>query len=129
MVFLYVASGAALGGMARYALGGWVHGWAGDGFPWGTFVINGLGSLLIGFVIGTFESLPVAAETRAFVTVGLLGGFTTFSAFSLETVALMREGEWLRATAYSLGSVGVGIMAVLLGLGVASVIAGAGPRS
>ena len=129
MVFLYVASGAALGGMARYALGGWVHGWAGGDFPWGTFVINALGSLLIGFVIGTFESLPVAAETRAFVTVGLLGGFTTFSAFSLETVALMREGEWLRATAYSLGSVGVGIMAVLLGLGVASVIAGAGRGS
>lgn len=122
MILLYVAIGAALGGVARYGLGVWVHSWAGADFPWGTFAINAVGSLLIGLAIGAFEELPVSVETRAFVAIGLLGGFTTFSSFSLETVALMRNGAWLPAAAYSLGSVGVGIAAVLLGLGVATIV-------
>ena len=122
MILLYVGLGAALGGMARYGFGGWVHGWAGAAFPWGTFAINAIGSLLIGLALGVLEGVPASPETRAFVAVGLLGGFTTFSTYSWETVALLREGEWLRGALYSLGSLGIGLVAVVLGLGAAAFI-------
>lgn len=122
MILLYVGLGAAVGGMARYGLGGWVHGWAGTGFPWGTFAVNALGSLLIGLALGLLEAVPATPETRAFIAVGLLGGFTTFSTYTYETIALLRDSEWLRAGLYSLGSLGLGLVTVALGLGVAEFI-------
>lgn len=122
MIPLYIAAGGALGALARYGLSGWVQGWAGASFPWGTFAVNVIGSLGIGFAFGFLEGAPVSAELRALITVGLLASFTTFSTLTYETVALLREGAWLRAGAYSLGSLAIGLAAVMIGLGAASAV-------
>ena len=122
MIPIYIAAGGAVGAVARYALGGWIHTWAGSRFPWGTLTINVLGSLLIGFSLRYLEALPASPELRALVTIGLLGGFTTFSTYTYETVALLRDGEWLRGVLYSLGSLGVGLVAVAIGLAVAGFV-------
>ena len=86
--------GSALGGMARYVCSGAVARRFGERFPWGTLVVNVLGS----FVIGLFASLvAVDPAVRRFVTVGFCGGYTTFSSFSLQTLALARDSEWRQA--------------------------------
>lgn len=118
MILLYIAIGGAAGALARYGLGGWIQGRAGFGFPWGTLVVNVLGCLLIGFSLRYLEAVRLTPEVRAFVGVGLLGAFTTFSTFGYETVALLEEGAWARAAAYSVGSVILGIAAVYLGIAV-----------
>lgn len=116
MILLYIAAGGAAGALARYGLGAWVHTWAGAAFPWGTLVVNGLGSFLLGFALRVMESTTASPELRALITVGLLGAFTTFSTYSYEAVALLRDGEWGRASAYALGSVALGLAAVGAGL-------------
>lgn len=115
MIWLYIAIGGAAGAVARYGLGGWIQDRAGFGFPWGTLVVNVLGCLLIGFAVRYLETVRLPAELRALMGVGVLGAFTTFSTFSYETVALMEEGAWGRAAAYSLGSLALGIVAVYAG--------------
>ena len=122
MLLLYVAVGGAMGALARYGLGGWVHTWAGTRIPWGTFVVNASGSLLIGLALRFLEGVPSTPEVRALVSIGLLGAFTTFSTYTYETVALVRSGEWARAGVYSLGSLAVGVLAVAVGLGAAGMI-------
>jgi fluoride exporter len=119
MMLLYLATGGAIGTMARYALAGWVYDHASTGFPSGTFAVNAVGSLLIGFVMRYLEVVAVAPEMRGFLTIGLLGGFTTFSTYSYETVALMRDGEWATAGGYAVGSVVVGLTAVMIGFAIA----------
>jgi len=97
-----------------------VQRWTGSPLPWGTFVVNAIGSLAIGFVAAlALERTLVSPAARLFVITGVLGGFTTFSALSYETVALLRDGQWLAATSYALGSVvvGVGVAAALAGYG------------
>lgn len=116
MIVLYVALGGAAGAVARYGVGGWIHGVVGPSFPWGTFVVNVVGSFLLGFSVAFLDGLPVGPETRAMVTVGFLGAFTTFSTYSYETVALLRGGEWTRGVLYSLGSLTLGLLGVLLGV-------------
>lgn len=116
MILLFIAVGGALGAMARYGLGTWVQERAGFGFPWGTLAVNVLGCLLIGFAVRYLETVRVSDELRAFIGIGVLGAFTTFSTFSYETVALLEEGAWGKAALYSLGSVVLGIGAVYVGL-------------
>ena len=116
MVLLWIAVGGAIGAVARYGLGAWIHARTGPGFPWGTFAVNLIGCLLIGFLLRYMDALVVSAETRAFVLVGLLSSFTTFSTYSYETVALLREGHLRQASLYSLGSLGLGVAAVYIGL-------------
>jgi fluoride exporter len=99
-VYLWVALGSALGGLARYACSGWVAQRFGETFPWGTITVNVVGSFLIGLVAtltGPDGRLLVPGHARDFVMIGVFGGFTTFSSFSLQTLALAREGEWLGA--------------------------------
>lgn len=120
MLLVYIALGGAAGAVLRYGVGGWIHGWAGPGFPWGTFVVNVSGSFLIGLSFRWLESTAASPETRALVTIGLLGAFTTFSTYSYETVALLRDGEWGRGAAYALGSLVLGLLAVGAGLWTAS---------
>ena len=118
MTFLWVALGGALGSMARYGCAGLAARWVGATFPWGTLFVNVAGSLTIGFVatlISPDGRLLVSPDARAFVLVGLLGGFTTFSSFSLETLNLARDGEWLWAAANALGSLVLCLMAVWVG--------------
>jgi len=101
-LYLLIMVGGALGSGARYWCSGFVADVLGPEFPWGTIIVNVVGSFIIGFfnaVSGPDGRLLVGTETRQFVMVGLCGGFTTFSSFSLQTLNLMREGEWLPAGA------------------------------
>ena len=114
---LAVALGGALGSALRWWLSGLVQHWSGSAFPWGTFAVNALGSLAIGFIAAlAFERALVPPVARLFVIVGVLGGFTTFSAYSYETVSLLRDGQWLAAAGYAGGSVVAGLAGALAGL-------------
>jgi CrcB protein len=118
-----VAAGGALGSCARWWLGGWVQRRAAAAsgalplFPAGTLAVNLLGCLLVGFLValaeerGAFDPL-----VRVFLLVGVLGGFTTFSTFGFETVALARDGNWLLAATNVAASVGGGLAGVWMGL-------------
>jgi CrcB protein len=119
VTLLVVAVGGALGAVSRYAVSGWVQQAAGGFFPWGTMVVNVLGSLLIGFVLVWLQATVASAEMRQLVAIGFLGSFTTFSTFSYEALALARDGEWWRAGGYTLGSVALGLAAVGVGAALA----------
>jgi len=111
-----VALGGAFGSMLRWGLSGAVQRWSGSAFPWGTFAVNASGSLAIGLIAAlALERALVPPAVRLFSIVGVLGGFTTFSAFSYETLALLRDGQWLAAAGYAGGSVAVGLIAAMLG--------------
>jgi CrcB protein len=127
--YSWVAIGGALGSISRYWMSTAVTGIAGEAFPWGTLLINVLGS----FVIGWFGTLtlsegpwPASVETRLFVMVGLCGGFTTFSAFSLQTLDLLRDGKSLLALMYILASIVLCVGGTALGH---YLIVGIGPRA
>ena len=114
---LLVAVGGACGSVARWLLSGWVQRLNPvSGFPWGTIVVNGTGSLAIGLVLGlSLERALVPPNARLFLVTGVLGGFTTFSAFSWEALALLRNGQWPAAAGYVLGSLVVGVLGALAG--------------
>ncbi len=118
MTPFWIFVGGGLGSLARFALSGAIAHRFGETFPWGTFVINVLGS----FVIGFFATLTgpegrhwVGPTGRQFFMTGVLGGFTTFSSFSLQTLNLAREGDWLRAAGNAIGSLTICLVAVALG--------------
>lgn len=112
--YLLVMLGGAIGSALRYGLGAWVQGLAGPGFPLSTFLINISGSFLIGIVLRLSLEGMLSPEARLLLAVGVLGGFTTFSTFSFETLSLVQQGEWGKALTYVLGSVGLGFGAVWL---------------
>jgi len=120
LLYLYLSAGGVIGTLARYGLGKWIPTWAGTDFPWHTFAINLAGSLVLGFAMRAFETLPVTPEVRGLIAVGFCGAFTTFSTFSFETVTLLQDGHWARAALYAVGSVAVGLLAVFAGLALAS---------
>ncbi len=104
--------------MARYWCSGVIARTFGETFPWGTIIVNASGSLIIGFLATLMSPdgrLLVPPDARAFLTLGLCGGYTTFSSFSLQTLHLVRDGEWLWATANVLFSVILCLAAVWLG--------------
>lgn len=119
---LYVAAGGAAGSVLRYHAGRWVAALAGEGsaFPWGTLAVNIAGSLLMGALVGWFARATPgvgAAETaRLLIGVGLLGGFTTFSAFSAELVTMLHRGQAGLAAGYAAASLVAGLAAVVIGL-------------
>lgn len=116
-LLLAVGAGGALGAMARYLVSTMVGVWAGDGFPWGTFTVNVVGSLLLGALVEFMISDGATNEaTRAFLVVGVLGAFTTFSTFSLDIHGLLARDQWLSATLYVAGSVITGFGALLAGM-------------
>ena len=95
---LAVAVGGALGSVLRYGLSNWIHSFAGRGFPYGTLAVNVLGCLAMGFLfVLLVESARENALWRAGLMIGVLGGFTTFSAFSMETFNLMEQGAMAKA--------------------------------
>jgi CrcB protein len=110
----YVAIGSAVGGVARYLIGSWMQ--RVSTFPWGTLAVNIIGSFVIGWFAKYALAHSVRPEIRALIAVGICGGFTTFSAFSYESMALLREGQWLRAGAYVAGSVLLSLLAVVVGM-------------
>jgi len=115
---LVVGLGGFAGSVARYLLGGWVlHHTLSAKFPWSTFAVNVLGCLVIGVLSGLAERLEwFTPAMRLLLLTGLLGGFTTFSAFGLETVHLLRRGEPMVAASYALASVLVCTLAVWIGI-------------
>ncbi len=118
ITYLWVAIGGALGSMARYGCSSLVANWFGQTFPLGTLAVNVVGSLIIGFfatITGPDGRMLVPGEMRQFVMIGLCGGYTTFSSFSLQTLSLAQDGEYLRAGLNVVGSVALCLLAVWVG--------------
>jgi CrcB protein len=116
-MLLAVFIGGGSGSLARYWLAGWIGRIAAGPFPWPVFLINVLGSLLMGVIVELAAlRLSLPPEVRALLTVGILGGFTTFSSFSLDAALLLQRGELGLAAAYMAGSVVVSVAALFAGL-------------
>ena len=113
---ILVAMGGAIGSMARFGISSLVVKQVNPvNFPWGTFSVNILGCMLAGVFLLVAESMQsISQEARLFVVTGLLGGFTTFSAFGIETLGLLRRGEMLIAISYASLSIIVGVLAMWL---------------
>ena len=122
MSLLVVAFGGAMGAVSRYLASGWVQTLTGGLFPWGTVTVNVAGSFALGFVMVWLQASVASGELRQFVAIGFLGSFTTFSTFSFEAMALLREGAWMRACGYTVGSVALGFVAVILGAAAATTL-------
>jgi len=124
MLYLWIGLGGAMGTVGRYWLSSAVAAWFGELFPWGTLIINASGSFAIGFFATLTDSqgvLLVRPEVRSFFMIGICGGYTTFSSFSLQTLRLMQDREWLYAGANILLSVTLCLIAVWLGYVLGSV--------
>jgi CrcB protein len=118
ITYLWVALGGALGSMARFGCSSLIANLFGETFPLGTLLINVVGSLVIGFfaaLTGPDGRMLVSGDIRQFVKVGLCGGYTTFSSFSLQTLTLAQDGEYVRAGLNVAGSVVLCLLAVWLG--------------
>lgn len=116
--YFWIAVGSALGGMARFWLSGFVANRIGETFPLGTLIINVLGSFVIGFfaaLTGPDGRFLMGTVSRQFVMIGICGGFTTFSSFSLQTLNLANEGEWLYAGLNIVSSFVLCLLAVWMG--------------
>lgn len=123
LVFL----GAGTGGLLRYWLGGLIQSWWGPAFPLGTLIVNISGCLAMGFLAALWTGpVLIREEYRVAVMIGVLGGYTTFSSFGRETLALAHDGEWFRAGLYVLGSVVLSLAGVWLGWVIAEKLYGTG---
>jgi fluoride exporter len=117
MTILWVAFGGALGSAARYSVNIWSGRTLGTAFPWHTLSVNIIGCFVMGLLVELMAlRLNVSNEARAFLTTGVLGGFTTFSAFSLDFALLVERKAYGTAGAYAVSSVGLSLMAVFAGL-------------
>lgn len=128
LAYLWIAIGSALGGMGRYACSRAVALRYGETFPWGTLMVNVTGSLIIGFIAaltGPDSRLVVSPNTRNFLMVGLCGGYTTFSSFSLQTLELVRNRDFGEAFGNILLSVAACLAAVAIGFIAGSAMGGA----
>lgn len=114
-LILLIGSGSFIGGILRYLLSFFITSKSNSSFPFGTFAVNIIGCLLIGLVFAISEKIDLAQEWRLFLATGILGGFTTFSAFSNESLTLLRDGQFLIAGLYISLSVFVGIAATFIG--------------
>jgi CrcB protein len=116
----YIAVGSAIGGVSRYVLGGVAQRVLDTTFPSGTLLINITGSFLLGAIIRFAVDTPaISPEVRAFLTIGICGGYTTFSTFSYETAAMLEDREWTRAALYVVASVAISLLATFLGFAAA----------
>jgi len=116
-MILYIALGGAIGSVARHMVGKGVMALLGSGFPYWTLLINIVGSFAMGIIVELLGThISVSQEARAFMTVGILGGFTTFSSFSLDAVTLWERGEMASAILYVALSVFVSLAALFAGL-------------
>lgn len=128
LTYLWIAIGSALGGMARYGCSRAVALRFGETFPWGTLTVNIVGSMVIGFVaaLGAPESrVMISPNARQFIMVGLCGGFTTFSSFSLQTLELVRNRDFAEAGGNILLSIAACMAAVAIGYIAGSAVGGA----
>ncbi len=124
-VYLWIALGGAIGSTGRYWLSGIIAQAFGETFPWGTLIVNVTGSFVIGFfavLTGPDGRVYASSTIRQFVIVGICGGYTTFSSFSLQTLNLMNDGEWLRAGSNIGFSVAICLLAVWAGAMLAAMV-------
>jgi fluoride exporter len=120
-----VAAGGALGSVLRFIVGTWFLQRVGPGFPWGTFAVNVSGAFAIGVVVELAQTrMGLNPYARVFLATGVLGGYTTFSAFAYETYLLGRDALPVQAAMYGFGSVIAGVAAVLLGIAAARAVFG-----
>ena len=121
-VLLAIAAGGALGAVARFLVQHMMTLWLGANFPWGTMLVNVAGCLCIGLLSGYWLShdFALTMQLRAFLAIGFLGAFTTFSAFSLDTMLLFHNGEMLRASLNVIGNLFLCLLAVIIGYALTS---------
>ncbi len=116
---LAIGFGGFVGALARYGGVRLVHAWSGDGFPYGTLVVNVLGSFLLGLILSFAASRPFDPDLRAALAVGFCGSFTTMSSFSFETFALLERGAFVLAAFNVAGTFAICMLSVWLGVAVA----------
>ena len=124
ITYFWIAIGSALGGMMRFWASGFIGERIGETFPWGTIIVNISGSFVIGFfatLTGPDGRYLVPTTARQFVMIGICGGYTTFSSFSLQTLTLAQEGEWLSVA----GNIGFSVVFCLLAVWLGHVAAAA----
>ncbi|MCH8494996.1 MAG: fluoride efflux transporter CrcB [Balneolales bacterium] len=115
-IILFIGAGSFIGGVLRYLISVGMQSKFLSAFPIGTLTVNIIGCFLIGILFGVTEKLDFTTEWRLFLITGILGGFTTFSAFSLETIGLLSNGLIGQAIGYVLLSVFIGLLATLAGM-------------
>jgi fluoride exporter len=113
---LLIALGGAMGAVARFWTGRIAAATLGTGWPWGTFLVNVIGGVLMGAVVALAARGVVGASARQFLAVGVLGGFTTFSAFSLDVLQLLERGDFVPALTYIIFSVALAVAGVMIGM-------------
>ncbi len=114
-ILLFIGAGSFIGGILRYLLSQLIQAKTSGSFPWGTMAVNILGCFLIGLVFALANKGDLSNEWKLFLATGILGGFTTFSAFSNETVIMLRNAQYLAAGGYVSGSVLIGLVATFAG--------------
>lgn len=125
MRFLLICLGGAFGTGARYGVQILAVRWMGSSFPYGTLAVNVLGSILIGLVNEVaFTTSLIPPTVRVMLTIGVMGGFTTYSSFSYETISLIENGSWLGAVANVVLTTGLCLVVCVLGLGLGRVVVG-----
>lgn len=125
MIYVLIALGGAAGSVLRYVVGGAIQRSGSSGFPIGTMVVNVSGCFLIGVLVRQFFNMQLSNDLRALLIVGFCGGFTTFSTFSAETLALIEGGEYARAGAYVVLSVFLCLLSTLAGMTAVQLVSGA----
>ena len=122
---LLICLGGAVGTAARYLTALWAATAFGSAFPFGTLIVNTVGSFLLAFIMHVSGATElISSDARAILTTGVMGGFTTYSTFNYETTNYLREGAWLLATANAVGTVTGCLAAGLAGLAVARLVVG-----
>jgi CrcB protein len=121
-IILSIGLGSFVGGISRYLLTQFINSKFNSTFPFGTMLVNIVGCFLIGIVLGIFNNGSISNEWRLILTTGLLGGFTTFSTFSYETIYMLQHNEILNAVIYAVISIIVGVLATLFGLVVMKIL-------
>ncbi|MBR0552261.1 fluoride efflux transporter CrcB [Stakelama marina] len=121
---LLVMLGGAIGAGGRHLVGKATLLWFGPGYPWGTLSANIIGGFVMGLLAGTLARTSLGGENiRLFIGVGMLGGFTTFSSFSLDAINMLERGDWITGIGYVLVSVIGSLLALTLGLGFVRAVA------
>lgn len=122
---LAIAAGGALGALARHYFAAQIMRWTAGGFPWGIFAANILGSFLMGVLVHALMHLPEPMPgLRAFLTVGFLGAFTTFSTYALDVVLLIERGQMALAAGYAIGSAVLAVLGLFSGMALAKMVLG-----
>lgn len=116
---LFIGIGGAAGSIFRWFISQWTVSLLGSGFPWGTFIVNFIGCLLIGLIIQVTDRSGISAEWRLLLATGFCGGFTTFSAYALENLRMLESGNYQGFLIYALGSVAAGVVGIFAGIKIA----------